>query len=74
MIPWRSHELTHGCTVTSEKHKSSVHVQVCIAQVYFIKFFIALFPYRLKIQDIFKRFYIVLSFKKKYIQNNHQNL
>lgn len=36
-----------------------------MAQVYFIKFFIALFPYRLKIQDIFKRFYVVLSLKKK---------
>lgn len=33
--------------------------------IYSIKFFIALFPYRLKIQNIFKRFYIVLSLKKK---------
>lgn len=36
-----------------------------MAQIYSIKFFIALFLYRLKIQDIFKRFYVVLSLKKK---------
>lgn len=39
-----------------------VFLQVCMAQIYSIKFFIALFLYRLKIQDIFKRFYVVLSF------------
>lgn len=41
-----------------------------MAQVYSIKFFIALFPYRVKIQDIFKRFYVVLSFKKKKKERN----
>lgn len=45
-----------------------------MAQVYSIKFFIALFPYRVKIQDIFKRFYVVLSFKKKKERKKYKSI
>lgn len=54
-----------GDLIASEKHKRTVRVQVCMAQIYSIKFFIALFPYRLKMQDIFEKVLCCAQFKKK---------